>query len=85
MHRFKGHLGKKGLAAGALIIAMLLGLVGLSHMGRATHDGLALIAGVELDGPDIDLLKKQNQAHERIVGAVMPAIVNIWIEQFVQA
>jgi hypothetical protein len=85
MHRFKGRFGEKGLAAGGLIIAMLLGLVGLSRMGRATHDGLALAAGVELDGPDIDLLKKQNQAYERIVEAVMPAIVNVRIEQVVQA
>jgi serine protease Do len=85
MDTITGRRGKKGLVAGALILAMSLALVAVSHLGRTTHDGLALAASVELDGPDIDLLKKQNQAYERIVEAVMPAIVNIRIEQVVQA
>jgi serine protease Do len=85
MDTITGCRGKKGLVAGALILAMSLALVAVSHLGRTTRDGLALAASVELDGPDIDLLKKQNQAYERIVEAVMPAIVNIRVEQVVQA
>lgn len=85
MDRMTRRAGNKGLAAGALILAAALTLVTVSHIGHGTHSGSAFAAGVDLDGPDIDLLKKQNQAYERIAEAVMPGVVNIKIEQIVKA
>jgi serine protease Do len=61
-------------------IALLAGLA-LSH--RA-YGPFVMAARPGLDGPEIQLLEKQNQAFERIVQATTPAIVYIRTEQVVK-
>src|SRR6267378_2042371 len=64
----------------AVGIALLAGLA-LSH--RA-YGPFVMAARPGLDGPEIQLLEKQNQAFERIVQATTPAIVYIRTEQVVK-
>ncbi len=67
----------------ALIGVLCLALAGVLYQGRADFSRFALAQG-GLDGPDIDLLQKQNQAYERIAKAVTPAVVSIQSTQVVK-
>jgi serine protease Do len=69
---------------------MLVLLVGLTVASAfyLTHRGyshVALAARPGLDGPDIDLLERQNKAYERVIQATTPAIVYIRTEQVIRA
>jgi serine protease Do len=70
--------------------ALLVALVGLTVLGTfyLTHRGsdrAALAARPGLDGPDIDLLDRQNKAFERVIQATTPAIVYVRTEQVIRA
>src|ERR1700730_7793877 len=72
------------------LTALLVGLVGLTVLGTfyLTHRGsdrVALAARPGLDGPDIDLLDRQNKAYERVIQATTPAIVYVRTEQVIRA
>ena len=62
---------------------LCLALSAISYMGHrgyphfAVAGGAGLGGGAGLDGPDIDMLERQNKAYERIAEAVTPAIVSI--------
>ena len=46
------------------------------NLGHHSFSKFALADG-GLDGPDIDILERQNKAYERIAQSVTPAVVNI--------
>ena len=60
-----------------LIGILTLGLSFMLYQGNHLFPNFALAQGKGLEGPDIDLLERQNQAYERIAKAVTPAIVAI--------
>jgi serine protease Do len=73
-----------------VLSALLVGLVGLTVLGtfyltHRTYDRVALAARPGLDGPDIDLLDRQNKAYERVIQATTPAIVYVRTEQVIRA
>jgi serine protease Do len=67
-----------------LIGIMTLGLSMMLYQGHHVFPGFALAQGKALDGPDIDVLERQNQAYERIANAVTPAIVAIQSTQVIK-
>jgi serine protease Do len=60
-----------------LIGVLTLGLSLALYQGHRMFPDFALAQTKGLDGPDIDILERQNQAYERIDKAVKPAIVAI--------
>jgi Do/DeqQ family serine protease len=67
-----------------LIGVLVLVLSGVLYQGRHAYSQFALAQGKGLDGPDIDVLERQNQAYERIAKAVTPAIVAIQSTQVIK-
>ena len=67
-----------------LIGILTLGLSFMLYQGNQLFPGFALAQGKGLDGPDIDVLERQNQAYERIAKAVSPAIVAIHSTQIIK-
>jgi serine protease Do len=67
-----------------LIGILTLGLSLMLYQGNHLFPGFALAQGKGLDGPDIDILERQNQAYERIAKAVTPAIVAIQSTQVIK-
>jgi Do/DeqQ family serine protease len=67
-----------------LIGVLTLGLSLMLYQGNHLFPGFALAQGKGLDGPDIDVLERQNQAYERIAQAVTPAIVAIQSTQVIK-
>src|SRR5258705_4408914 len=65
----------------ALVGVAVLTALAASHRG---FDSFVMAAKPGLDGPEIQLLEKQNQAFERIVQATTPAIVYIRTEHVVK-
>jgi len=68
----------------------LLGLVGIIILGslylsRHRYGPFVMAARPGLDGPDIELLERQDKAYERIIQATTPSIVYIRTEQIVKA
>jgi Do/DeqQ family serine protease len=61
-----------------------LALSGLIYQGHRLFPQFAMAEGAGLDGPDIEALERQNRAYERIVDAVIPAIVAIQSTQVVK-
>src|SRR5258707_7121607 len=73
-----------------VLSALLIALVGLTVLGtfyltHRNYDRVALAARPGLDGPDIDLLDRQNKAYERVIQATTPAIVYVRTEQVIRA
>src|SRR5579864_4942783 len=68
-----------------LIGVLTLGLSLMLYQGNHVFPGFALAQGKGLDGADIDVLERQNQAYERISKTVTPAIVAIQSTQVVKA
>ncbi len=60
-----------------LIGILTLGLSFMLYQGHRLYPQFAMAEGKGLDGPEIDILERQNQAYERIAKAVTPAIVAI--------
>jgi serine protease Do len=79
--------GEKSHSALILKLAVLAGLavLGISYVPHHSSTPFALAAGPGLDGPDIDLLEKQNKAFERIIQVITPGIVYIRTEQVIRA
>ena len=67
-----------------LIGVLILGLSAVLYQKHGMFPNFAFAQGKGLDGTDIDLLQRQNQAYERIAKAVTPAIVAIQSTQVVQ-
>ncbi len=67
-----------------LIGILTLGLAFMFYQGDHLFPQFALAQGKSLDGPDIDILERQNQAYERIDKAVTPAIVAIQSTQVIK-
>ncbi|MGO8791127.1 MAG: Do family serine endopeptidase [Terriglobia bacterium] len=67
-----------------LIGILTLGLSFMLYQGNRLFPGFAMAQGKALDGPDIDVLDRQNQAYERIAKAVSPAIVAIHSTQVIK-
>jgi serine protease Do len=67
-----------------LIGVLTLGLSFMLYQGHRLFPDFALAQGKGLDGPDIDILERQNQAYERIDKAVTPAIVAIQSTQVIK-
>ena len=71
---------------GALLIALVgLTVLGTFYLTHRNYDRVALAARPGLDGPDIDLLDRQNKAYERVIQATTPAIVYVRTEQVIRA
>jgi serine protease Do len=66
----------------ALVAITILGSV---YVSRRHYGQFVLAARPGLDGPDIELLERQDKAYERITQATSPAIVYIRTEQVVKA
>ena len=64
----------------ALVALTIVGSVYLSHH----RDTFVMAARPGLDGPDIDLLVKQDKAYERVIQATTPSIVYIRTEQVIK-
>ena len=67
-----------------LIGILTLGLSLMLYQGNHLFPNFAMAQGKGLDGPDIDVLERQNQAYERIAKAVTPAIVAIQSTQVIK-
>jgi len=67
-----------------LIGVLTLGLSFMLYQGHHVFPDFAMAQGKALDGPDIDVLERQNQAYERIAKAVSPAIVAIESTQVIK-
>ena len=61
-----------------------LAMSGLLYEGHRVFPQFALAGGAGLDGPDIEILERQNKAYERIAETVTPAIVAIQSTQVVK-
>ena len=76
---------------GIVVVRLLLvglvcfALVEILFMGYGRYRQPAMAAARALDGPDIELLERQNQAYERVIHATAPGIVYIRTEQIVKA
>ncbi|MDR3674193.1 MAG: DegQ family serine endoprotease [Acidobacteriota bacterium] len=68
-----------------LIGILTLGLSLMLYQGNHLFPGFAMAQGKGLDGPDIEVLERQNQAYERIAKTVTPAIVAIQSTQVIKA
>src|ERR1039457_3455713 len=68
-----------------MIGVLILGLSAMLQQGKALFPNFAFAQGKGLDGADIDVLERQNQAYERISKTVTPAIVAIQSTQVVKA
>lgn len=80
-HFLRDNLGGLSLT---LIGILTLGLSLMLYQGNHVFPGFALAEGKGLDGPDIDILERQNQAYERIANAITPAIVAIQSTQVIK-
>jgi serine protease Do len=67
-----------------LIGILTLGLSMMLYHGHHLFPDFALAQEKGLDGPDIDVLERQNQAYERIAKTVTPAIVAIQSTQVIK-
>ncbi len=67
-----------------LIGILILGLSMMLYQGHSLFPSFALAQGKALDGPDIDILERQNEAYERIAKSVTPAIVAIQSTQVIK-
>jgi serine protease Do len=67
-----------------LIGILTLGLSLTLYQGNHLFPDFALAQGKGLDGPDIDVLERQNRAYEQIVNSVNPAIVAIQSTQVIK-
>jgi serine protease Do len=65
----------------ALVVVTIVGSMYVSHH----HGQFVMAARPGLNGPDIELLERQDKAYERIIQATTPAIVYIRTEQVVKA
>ena len=70
----------KVLAAGGVTAV----LVAVGVLVGAPHHGLVLAQGRGLEGSDIDVLERANQAYARIAKTVTPSIVNIQTTQVIK-
>ena len=61
-----------------------LAMSGLLYEGHHVFPQFALAGGAGLDGPDIEILERQNKAYERIAEMVTPAIVAIQSTQVIK-
>ena len=79
-------LKARTLLGSSLTIVALIGLALLAslYVIHRGHGPFVMAARPGLDGPDIDLLEKQNKAYERIIQAITPAIAYIRTEQVVK-
>jgi serine protease Do len=85
MRQTKRFLRENFLGLSLTLIGVLcLVLAAIFYMDRHSFSRFALAGGAGLDGPDIDLLEKQNKAYERIAEAVTPAVVNIQSTQVIR-
>src|SRR5258708_11386931 len=82
-----GLAGKRSRSPVILKLAVLAGLAGLgiSYVPEPSSKRVAFAAGPGPDGPDIELLEKQNKAFERIIQSITPGIVYIRTEQVIRA
>jgi S1-C subfamily serine protease len=67
-----------------LLALVAITIIGSSYISRH-HGQFVLAARPGLEGPEIDLLERQDKGYERIVQATSPAIVYIRTEQVVKA
>ena len=67
-----------------LVVLLGLSVLGILHSANRGSGRSVMAAPPGLDGPDIDLLERQNKAYERIIQAITPAIVCIRTEQIVK-
>ncbi len=67
-----------------LIGLLCLALAGILYLGRGRFAQFAWADGQGLEGPEIDVLERQNRAFERIAQAVTPAVANIRTTQIIK-
>jgi serine protease Do len=67
-----------------LIGVLCLSLAAVVYLGQRYNPYFALADGQGLEGPEIEVLEKENRAFERIAQAVTPAIVNIRTTQVIK-
>ncbi|MCU1241459.1 MAG: peptidase [Candidatus Acidoferrum typicum] len=76
-------------ATGSALRLGLLALVAITIIGSAYfsrhHAQFVMAARPGLDGPDIELLERQDKAYERVIQATSPAVVYIRTEQVIKA
>jgi S1-C subfamily serine protease len=85
--RINDHFVEGGVVAIRVLFLGLvcLALVEILFMGHGRYRQPAMAAGRALDGSDIEMLERQNQAYERVIHATVPGIVYIRTEQIVKA
>ncbi len=78
--------GRRGLQLGVLFL-FVVGAVLFCLFYVSPHSSQEYVraASTKLDGPEIELLQRQNQAYERIIDATAPAIVYVRTEQIIKA
>jgi serine protease Do len=83
-HRFSRGSGTFGLRLlfGAIVVMTIVLSLYLTHHH---YEQFVMAARPGLDGPDIDLLEKQNKAYERVIQSTTPAIVYIRTEHVIRA
>ncbi len=68
-----------------LLALVAIAILGSMYVSRHHYGQFVLAARPGLDGPDIELLERQDKGYERIVQATSPAIVYIRTEQVIKA
>src|SRR5258707_15322327 len=64
-----------------LLALLAATIVGSLYLSRHRYGQFVMAARPGLDGPDIDLLERENKGDERIIQATTPSIVYIRTEQ----
>jgi serine protease Do len=86
MRRDVGKMPTKVVPSTLALIAIVgLAVLGFTYVSHRNSGHFAFAAGRALDGPDIDLLEKENRAYERVIDATTPSIVYIRTEQVIKA
>ena len=68
-----------------LLALVAVTISGSLYLSRHRYGQFVMAARPGLDGPDIDLLERENKGYERIIQATTPSIVYIRTEQVVKA
>ncbi|MEJ2007656.1 MAG: Do family serine endopeptidase [Acidobacteriota bacterium] len=72
-----------GLSLTMVGVACLV-LASVMYLGHRSYSNVVLADGQALDGPGVNQLEQMNQAYEKIVKAVSPAVVNISTTQVIK-
>src|ERR1700716_606049 len=69
----------------AMLVLVAITIAGSVYLSHHHYSQFVMAARPGLDGPEIDLLARENKGYERVIQATTPSIVYIRTEQVVKA